>query len=150
MSVAFVWMVSPNIKVLNCFGVLDSLSFAFGNGRAKMGRKQQWNSRCLSRSSSTEVKCSSTFGLRSETEFPNLSSMVANPAGELVLSSEQKVDDVVLMQAALVEKQLRTSGDDVDVKPDIVLPGNNKSMLSEAYDRCREVCAEYAKTFGLG
>ncbi|KAJ0961674.1 hypothetical protein J5N97_000692 [Dioscorea zingiberensis] len=55
----------------------------------------------------------------------------------------------VLKQAALVEKQLRTSGDDVDVKPDIILPGN-LSLLSEAYDRCREVCAEYAKTFYLG
>nr|AKT74332.1 phytoene synthase [Rosa rugosa] len=148
MSVALVWMVPPNTKVLNCFGLLDSSSFVLGDGRAKMGRKQKRDSCCLS--SSSEVKYLSTFGLQSdETKFRILSSMVANPAGEIVVSSEQKVYDVVLKQAALVEKQLRTSGDDVDVKPDIILPGN-LSLLSEAYDRCREVCAEYAKTFYLG
>ncbi|XP_050379838.1 phytoene synthase 2, chloroplastic [Argentina anserina] len=147
MSIALVWLVSPNTKVLNCSGVLDSLSFVLGDGRAKMGRKQKWNSCCLR--SSTEVEYSSTFGVQSQTGIPILSSMVANPAGEIVVSSERKVYDVVLKQAALVEKQLRTSGDDVDVKPDIALPGN-MSLLSEAYDRCREVCAEYAKTFYLG
>ncbi|XP_004289567.1 PREDICTED: phytoene synthase 2, chloroplastic [Fragaria vesca subsp. vesca] len=147
MSVALVWVVSPSTKVLNCFGVLDSSTFALGHGREKMGRKQKWSSCCLC--SSTEVKYSSTSGLQSETKFPILSSMVANPAEEIAVSSEQMVYDVVLKQAALVEKQLRTSGDDVDVKPDIILPGN-LSLLSEAYDRCREVCAEYAKTFYLG
>ncbi|KAL6225737.1 hypothetical protein ACLB2K_004586 [Fragaria x ananassa] len=147
MSVALVWVVSPSTKVLNCFGVLDSSTFGLGHGREKMGRKQKWSSCCLC--SSTEVKYSSTSGLQSETKFPILSSMVANPAEEIAVSSEQMVDDVVLKQAALVEKQLRTSGDDVDVKPDIILPGN-LSLLSEAYDRCREVCAEYAKTFYLG
>ncbi|KAL6228277.1 hypothetical protein ACLB2K_002230 [Fragaria x ananassa] len=147
MSVALVWVVSPSTKVLNCFGVLDSSTFALGHGREKMGRKQKWSSCCLC--GSTEVKYSSTSGLQSETKFPILSSMVANPAEEIAVSSEQMVYDVVLKQAALVEKQLRTSGDDVDVKPDIILPGN-LSLLSEAYDRCREVCAEYAKTFYLG
>ncbi|KAA8547648.1 hypothetical protein F0562_004077 [Nyssa sinensis] len=77
-----------------------------------------------------------------------LSSMVANPAGEIALSSEQKVYDVVLKQAALVKKQLSSNGD-LEVKPDIVIPGT-LSLLSEAYDRCGEVCAEYAKTFYLG
>lgn len=147
MSVALVWVVSPSTKVLNCFGVLDSSTFGLGHGREKMGRKQKWSSCCLC--GSTEVKYSSTSGLQSETKFPILSSMVANPAEEIAVSSEQMVDDVVLKQAALVEKQLRTNGDDVDVKPDIILPGN-LSLLSEAYDRCREVCAEYAKTFYLG
>ncbi|KAK9950627.1 hypothetical protein M0R45_006107 [Rubus argutus] len=89
---------------------------------------------------------SSTPSSSSGTKLPILSSMVANPAG---ISSEQKVYDVVLKQAALVEKQLRTGREAVDVKPDIILPGN-LGLLSEAYDRCREVCAEYAKTFYLG
>lgn len=75
-------------------------------------------------------------------------SMVANPAGEMVVSSEQKVYNVVMKQAALVKRQLRTAGE-LDVKPDIVLPGT-LSLLNEAYDRCGEVCAEYAKTFYLG
>nr|BAE79553.1 phytoene synthase [Chrysanthemum x morifolium] len=39
--------------------------------------------------------------------------------------------------------------EDMEVKPDIVLPGT-LGLLSEAYDRCGEVCAEYAKTFYLG
>ena len=74
--------------------------------------------------------------------------MVVNPTGEMAVSSEQKVYDVVLKQAALVKKQLRSS-EELDVKPDIILPGT-QSLLSEAYDRCGEVCAEYAKTFYLG
>nr|GMC59746.1 phytoene synthase 2, chloroplastic [Ipomoea batatas] len=56
------------------------------------------------------------------------------------MSSEQKVYDVVLKQAALVNRRLR-SIDNLEVKPDIVLPGD-LGVLSEAYDRCGEVCAE--------
>ncbi|KAJ4706837.1 PHYTOENE SYNTHASE [Melia azedarach] len=74
--------------------------------------------------------------------------MVASTAGEVAMSSEEKVYNVVLKQAALVKKQPRISRD-LDVNPDIVLPGT-LSLLSEAYDRCGEVCAEYAKTFYLG
>ncbi|XP_073044702.1 phytoene synthase 2, chloroplastic isoform X2 [Primulina eburnea] len=74
--------------------------------------------------------------------------MVASPAGGISLSSEQKVYDVVLKQAALVKRQLKST-ENIEVKPDIVLPGS-LSILSEAYDRCGEVCAEYAKTFYLG
>jgi phytoene synthase len=75
--------------------------------------------------------------------------MVASHAGEMaVLSSEEMVYNVVLKQAALVKKELKSRGD-LDVKPDVVLPGT-LSLLSEAYDRCGEVCAEYAKTFYLG
>ncbi|XP_047971564.1 phytoene synthase 2, chloroplastic-like isoform X1 [Salvia hispanica] len=76
------------------------------------------------------------------------SSMVATPAGEVALTSEQMVYDVVLKQAALVQRRLK-SDEDLDVKPDILLPGS-LGLLSEAYERCREVCAEYAKTFYLG
>ncbi|KAJ0963879.1 hypothetical protein J5N97_029001 [Dioscorea zingiberensis] len=81
-------------------------------------------------------------------KFPVLSSLVANPAGEVVISSEKKVYDVVLKQAALVKDQKR-SDTAVDVKPDMVVPGT-MYLLKEAYDRCGEVCAEYAKTFYLG
>ncbi|KAK9105871.1 hypothetical protein Scep_022715 [Stephania cephalantha] len=81
--------------------------------------------------------------------FPILSSLVANPAGEIAGPSEQKVYNVVLKQAALVNKQLRSADHALDVKPDLVFPGT-LSLLSEAYDRCGEVCAEYAKTFYLG
>lgn len=64
------------------------------------------------------------------------------------MTSEQMVYDVVLRQAALVKRQLRSTNE-LEVKPDIPIPGN-LGLLSEAYDRCGEVCAEYAKTFNLG
>ncbi|MQM18657.1 hypothetical protein Taro_051652 [Colocasia esculenta] len=80
--------------------------------------------------------------------FPIRSSLVANPA-EVVMSSEQKVYDVVLKQAALVKEQMRANGRPLDVRPDLVVPGTTQ-LMSEAYDRCGEVCAEYAKTFYLG
>ncbi|KAG2715263.1 hypothetical protein I3760_03G068800 [Carya illinoinensis] len=159
MSVALLWIVTPSIEVSNSVGFFNSvrdgnrlldpsisISRYWGSTRAKKGRKEKWNP-C---SVSTDLKYSGVggSGLDSGSNFPVLSSMVANPAGELAASSEQKVYDVVLKQAALVKKQLRSSGD-LDVKPDIALPGT-LSLLSEAYDRCGEVCAEYAKTFYLG
>lgn len=71
-------------------------------------------------------------------------------SGKPMLSSEQKVYDVVLKQAALVKREAKV-GDDgfLDVKPDLVPPGTLE-LLEEAYERCGEVCAEYAKTFYLG
>ncbi|CAN6572654.1 unnamed protein product [Malus baccata var. baccata] len=149
MSVALVWVVSPNTEVFKFYGILDSSRFVLGSRssiRAKMGGKQDWKSCSLS----TDVKYSSVggSGLGSEAKFPVSLSMVANPLGESAVSSEQKVYDVVLKQASLVKKQLRSNGY-LDVKPDIILPGN-LSLLSKAYDRCGEVCAEYAKTFYLG
>uniref|UniRef100_A0A5B6Z382 15-cis-phytoene synthase n=1 Tax=Davidia involucrata TaxID=16924 RepID=A0A5B6Z382_DAVIN len=145
MSVASLWVVYPNSEVSNCLG--NRLLYASRSSsrdqnlvcvaRLKKSKKQRWNS-CLGGSAS---------GLENGGKFTVLSSIVANPAGEMAVSSEQKVYDVVLKQAALV-KQLRSSGD-LEVKPDIVIPGT-LSLLSEAYDRCGEVCAEYAKTFYLG
>ncbi|KAI0529185.1 hypothetical protein KFK09_001732 [Dendrobium nobile] len=81
-------------------------------------------------------------------KFPIYSSMVANPVGEVAISSEQKVYDVVLKQAALVEQQLRRKTA-IEVNTDMVVPGT-VYLLKEAYDRCGQVCAEYAKTFYLG
>ncbi|KAL6873531.1 hypothetical protein ACP4OV_013613 [Aristida adscensionis] len=77
------------------------------------------------------------------------SSLAVNPAGEAVISSEQKVYDVVLRQAALLKRQLRTQTPPVlDVRPqELEMPRNG---LKEAYDRCGEICEEYAKTFYLG
>jgi len=75
------------------------------------------------------------------------SSLAVNPAGEAVVSSEQKVYDVVLKQAALLKRQLRTPPV-LDVRPQqLDMP---RSGLKEAYARCGEICQEYAKTFYLG
>ncbi|KAJ1260854.1 hypothetical protein BS78_10G264600 [Paspalum vaginatum] len=74
------------------------------------------------------------------------SSLAVNTAGEAVVSSEQKVYDVVLKQAALLKRQLRAPV--LDVRPqDLGMPRNG---LKQAYDRCGDICEEYAKTFYLG
>jgi phytoene synthase len=88
-------------------------------------------------------------GLENASNFPIIRNVVASPAGEMVISSEQKVNNVVLKQASLIRRQLERDEDLDIVKPEISLPGN-LNVLSEAYDRCGEVCAEYAKTFYLG
>lgn len=88
--------------------------------------------------------------LKSRSDSRMCWSSVANPANarDLVVSSEEKVYNVVLKQAALINEQLRSRGD-LEVKPKIVVPGS-RGALSEAYDRCHEICAEHAKTFYLG
>ncbi|KAL6959698.1 Syntaxin-like protein psy1 [Sarracenia purpurea var. burkii] len=154
MSVALLWVISPNSEVSNCFGFSDSvregnrfLEPFKSTARPKMGRRKNWKYS----SSNVDSRHPQTFGsgLEKPGKFAGFSSMVAKIAGETAVSSEKKVYDVVLKQAALVKKQLKDGEDFDDVKPDIVLPGT-RSLLSEAYDRCAEVCAEYAKTFYLG
>ncbi|XP_022992887.1 phytoene synthase, chloroplastic isoform X1 [Cucurbita maxima] len=154
MSFASSLIISPNVEISpSIFGFLDSVrdgsqildsSRFFSRNRAAnlMNKKQKR----VNHSHSTELKypipCQGGYG------SVIAASMVANPAGEMAVSAEEKVYNVVMKQAALVKRQLRTAGE-LDVKPDIVLPGT-LSLLNEAYDRCGEVCAEYAKTFYLG
>lgn len=150
---------SPSLEVSNSIGLLDSvrdvklldsckfMSRDFGSIRAKKDRKKRWKFCSLS----TDLKygCVGQSGLESASNFPLFSNVLANPVvGESAVSSEQMVYDVVLKQASLVKRKLGSTGE-IDVKPEIVLPGN-LSLLSEAYDRCGEICAEYAKTFYLG
>ncbi|XP_042495399.1 phytoene synthase 2, chloroplastic-like [Macadamia integrifolia] len=158
MSATLLWVVTANTEFSNCIGFVGSIReggrfhdsrsisralWLRARGRVK-GRKSEWNSS----SRNSDFKYSCLGGSESTGNFPVISSMIANPAGEIAVSSEQKVYDVVLKQAALVNKQLR-SKQVLDVKPDMVVPGT-LNLLNEAYDRCGEVCAEYAKTFYLG
>ncbi|KAL7231109.1 hypothetical protein ACSBR2_009389 [Camellia fascicularis] len=145
MSVALLWVVSPNSEVSNGFGFLESARE--GNRLLDSSKFSPRDRTLICHGRFKKVKKQS-YKIEKKGNFPVLSSMVANPAGELAITSEQKVYDVVLKQAALVKKHLK-SEEEYDVKPDIVLPGTS-SLLSEAYDRCGEVCAEYAKTFYLG
>ncbi|XP_022879717.1 phytoene synthase 2, chloroplastic [Olea europaea var. sylvestris] len=162
MSVALFWVISPTSEVSSSTGFLESVregirnldssrSISQGrnlicNGRFRKGRKY---SRNLSYpNADSRYSCLGESNSGDGRNLSVISSMVASPAGEIALTSEQKVYDVVLKQAALVKRQLKSS-DNLEVKPDIVLPGS-LSLLSEAYDRCGEVCAEYAKTFYLG
>nr|AIX87518.1 phytoene synthase 2 [Lycium ruthenicum] len=162
MSVALLWVVSPNSEVSNETGFLESVREgnrlfkssrfpardrnSMWKGRIKKSRRQRWNFGSLN----ADSRYSCLGGSRNEdgSSFSIQSSLVASPAGEMAVSSEKKVYDVVLKQAALVKRQLRST-DDLEVKPDIVIP-RNLGLLSEAYDRCGEICAEYAKTFYLG
>ncbi|EYU33952.1 hypothetical protein ABFS82_11G112400 [Erythranthe guttata] len=139
MSVALLWVVSPTSEFSNGTVFLDSFrAVARCNNLIKKGQKK---SRKFGSTNADSGYRSSRFSITN--------SMIATPAGEIALSSEQKVYDVVLKQAALVKRRIKKSNEDLEVKPDIVLPGT-VTLLSEAYDRCREVCAEYAKTFYLG
>ncbi|NP_001284425.1 phytoene synthase, chloroplastic [Cucumis melo] len=154
MSFASSLVVSSNVELSpSSFGFLDSVrdgpqipdSFRFSSRNRVpnlINKKQKWGNH----SHYTELK----YPILHESGYGSVivASMVANPAGEIAVSAEQKVYNVVMKQAALVKRQLRTAGE-LDVKPDIVLPGT-LSLLNEAYDRCGEVCAEYAKTFYLG
>lgn len=75
------------------------------------------------------------------------SAAVANPSR----SSEERVYEVVLKQAALVREPKRDVQRALDWEKTIQNEGiNDGNLLSEAYARCGEVCAEYAKTFYLG
>ncbi|KAK9265984.1 hypothetical protein L1049_007379 [Liquidambar formosana] len=82
--------------------------------------------------------------LCSRLNFSNISAAVANPSR----SSEEKVHEVVLKQAALVREPRTERAQDLRRGDTDDL--SNWDLLNEAYDRCGEVCAEYAKTFYLG
>ncbi|ESQ41706.1 hypothetical protein EUTSA_v10013608mg [Eutrema salsugineum] len=147
-SVAVLWVAASSLNpdpMNNCglVRVLESsrLLSRCQNQRVNNGRRKQ----------TTTWTSSSVRSCRRRRRGVVSSSMVASPTGEIALSSEEKVYNVVLRQAALGNKQLRSTSPDLDVKKpqDIVLPGS-LSLLGEAYDRCGEVCAEYAKTFYLG
>lgn len=162
MSAGMLWVVSPTSEVFNGVGflepvrdgnrLLDSFRYSYrcknviSDGSLSKGRKKRQS--YSSMNADSRYACLGGSSLESGGRLSLTSSMIATPAGEIALTSEQKVYDVVLKQAALVQRRLKPD-EDLDVKPDIVLPGS-LGLLSEAYDRCREVCAEYAKTFYLG
>jgi phytoene synthase len=74
------------------------------------------------------------------------SSVISEPLGRDFLSAEQRVNEAVAKQVAIVERGVSSLE---DVRPDLT-PVSTLEMLEEAYVRCGEVCAEYAKTFYLG
>ncbi|XP_022985309.1 phytoene synthase 2, chloroplastic-like isoform X1 [Cucurbita maxima] len=77
------------------------------------------------------------------------SAVVANPSR----SAEERVYEVVLKQAALVREPRKDRERGLDWEKTIENEGSisdDGNLLNEAYARCGEVCAEYAKTFYLG
>ncbi|KAM7277940.1 hypothetical protein ACFE04_005074 [Oxalis oulophora] len=148
MSVALQWVNSPNTESASCFRFLYQIPDANPQTSSFNVREKKQKWRFSSLKSDSRYPCLGSSGLENGTNFPIIRNVVASPAGEIVISSEQKVNNVVLKQASLIRRQLERTGD-LDAKPDITLPGS-LSVLSEAYDRCGEICAEYAKTFYLG
>ena len=59
------------------------------------------------------------------------------------MTAEERVYEAVVKEAAKVERVSLA-----DVKP--YTPISTPELMLEAYDRCGEVCGEYAKTFYLG
>ncbi|KAG6785954.1 hypothetical protein NC652_005610 [Populus alba x Populus x berolinensis] len=76
----------------------------------------------------------------------SLSSAVASPPR----SSVEKVYEVVLKQAALVKEQKKERALDVRKEKGQTDSMTRGDLLNGAYNRCGEVCSEYAKTFYLG
>lgn len=138
MSVALLWVVSP-CDVSNGTSFMESVREGNRFFDSSRHRNLVPNER-INRGGGKQTNNGRKFSVRS--------AILATPSGERTMTSEQMVYDVVLRQAALVKRQLRSTNE-LEVKPDIPIPGN-LGLLSEAYDRCGEVCAEYAKTFNLG
>nr|ACI62510.2 chromoplast phytoene synthase [Brassica rapa subsp. pekinensis] len=150
-SVAVLWVASssPNPDPMTTCGLVRAVESSRVLSRCQSQRMDNGRRK---QTTKTWTSSSSSSSLMSYRRSVVSSSVVASHAGEIALSSEEKVYNVVLRQAALVNKQLRSTSpelDDVKKPQDIVLPGS-LSLLGEAYDRCGEVCAEYAKTFYLG
>ncbi|EXB53665.1 Phytoene synthase [Morus notabilis] len=99
-----------------------------------------------------------SFSSSSSSKALAFSGTVATPAR----SSEEKVYQVVLKQAALVREQsISNNNGNITHNKDKALHFNptvetttdestNWDLLKDAFNRCGEVCAEYAKTFYLG
>lgn len=98
----------------------------------------------------------SSSGERNQRRFSGLSfasgvsAFSSAVAADTSRSSEERVYDVVLKQAALVKENKRGANIGLDFDKDVVADFTNGDLLNMAYARCGEVCAEYAKTFYLG
>ncbi|EXB53667.1 Phytoene synthase [Morus notabilis] len=128
MSGVVLWVVCP--KEINTNSLVPLLP---RNG-VPIRRSKMWSSSSFSAS-----KLSFSSGVSA------YSGTVANPQR----SSEEKVYEVVLKQAALVREQRITRKEKKALGLIETDKTTNWDLLNEAYDRCGEVCAEYAKTFYL-
>ncbi|KAM4105375.1 hypothetical protein ACJW30_06G227800 [Castanea mollissima] len=104
----------------------------------------------LPRNYCTQRRCSSNK-LSSKPSFSSGVSAYSRAVANLSRSSEETVYEVVLKQAALVRKHRRES--ELDLKKPVENDGTTTidwNRLNEAYERCREFCADYDNTFYLG
>lgn len=149
MAATISWIVAP-MDVANTLGFSNSIGegkqfctnlrsgstgLSSSNNRKLKGREPRWNF-CSMNSEILHPRLK--FGTERSRKFPVLLGFNANVDGEVSPSSEQRVYDVVLKQAAFGKEHQISGG------------VQNLQMLNEAYKRCGEVCEEYAKTFYLG
>lgn len=124
MAGVLLWVISPKENATALLSLIP---------RSSAGKVHKSSRSCPRLKSSTGVSAA-------------FSTAVANPAR----SSEEKVYEVVLKQAALVREQRQNKALDLERKTETDRGMTDWDLLNEAYDRCGEVCAEYAKTFYLG
>ncbi|XP_050249413.1 phytoene synthase 2, chloroplastic-like isoform X2 [Quercus robur] len=104
----------------------------------------------LPRNYCTQRRCSSNK-LSSKPSFSSGVSAYSRVVANLSRSSEERVYEVVLKQAAMVREHRR--GRELDLKKPVENDGTTTTdwnRLNEAYERCREFCADHDDTFYLG
>ncbi|KAI5073391.1 hypothetical protein GOP47_0011404 [Adiantum capillus-veneris] len=113
-------------------------------------QKKAATSRFVRQQQPSRICCQAT-GALAQDDYPGVLTGLSG-TGRLGMSpSEQRVFDVVLKQAAVVNRRIQENQRlNEDVKPESVVPSDPLDLLNEAYLRCCEVCEEYAKTFYLG
>lgn len=147
MPVASLWVASPN-------EISSFISSSEGRRQdISKSLRGSWSSSFVGGFKERKPALKFFFGLSSHKtgnygSFRVLSSLVVNPPEDMALSSEKRIYDIVLRQASLVKetvgpKRVIGSGEERIVN-------GNFGLLDEAYERCGEICAEYAKTFYLG
>eukprot|EP00250_Pteridium_aquilinum_P000622 c10739_g1_i1 orf=212-1447(+) len=118
----------------------EIFSFSAHNRRANEGKTFRQTSRI----------CCQASGAIAQDEYSGLLTGLTANGRPGMSPSEQRVFNVVLKQAAVVNRRIQESqGPSLDTKPGIVSTGPF-DLLNDAYLRCGEVCEEYAKTFYLG
>nr|CAA47624.1 mutant phytoene synthase [Solanum lycopersicum] len=108
MSVALLWVVSP-CDVSNGTSFMESVREGNRFFDSSRHRNLVSNER-INRGGGKQTNNGRKFSVRS--------AILATPSGERTMTSEQMVYDVVLRQAALVKRQLRSTNE-LEVKPDV-------------------------------
>ncbi|MCO5550462.1 hypothetical protein L7F22_003949 [Adiantum nelumboides] len=97
----------------------------------------------------SRICCQTTRALAQD-DCPGLLSRFSGNGTPGMSTSKQRVFDVVLKQAAVVNRRIQEKQPlKKDIKPESMATSDPLGVLNEAYLRCGEVCEEYAKTFYL-
>ncbi|XP_048129572.1 phytoene synthase 2, chloroplastic-like [Rhodamnia argentea] len=147
MPMTLSWVATTlNLETIPRSPGFDRLFRYWHSSRFLLAERRQAFSRRTKKGRSQKLSWCSISSMSSASS--SIVSLAADGEATAAASSEQRVNRMVLKQAALMSERLRSKANP-EVRPDIVLPGT-LSLLDDAYDRCGEVCAEYAKTFYLG